>query len=151
MREILFRGKRKRDGVWVEGLYATFDPIDKPECIRNTIHAIVPNNGSFNVWNKYLYGYHQVHPDTIGQFIGLLDKNGKKIFEGDILERCWYVGYVERVEIRFEESSFGFHIIGTADGYDAIDDCEYGIDVSTYEVIGNIYDNPELLKKENKK
>lgn len=148
MREILFRAKTKHHGDWVEGLYAVLDPVDRPEYIRKPCHVIIPTMTSFNLWNSYLYKFHQIVPETLGQFTGLLDGNGKKIFEGDILERRRTYGHIERVEIRFESSSFGFHIIGTADCCDPIDDCEYGIDTTNYEIIGNIHDNPELLKKE---
>jgi len=70
MREILFRGKRVDNGEWVEGNY--FHNFRKGES-----NNIIPFNS--NQW-------HEVIPESIGQFTGLLDKNGKKIFEGDILK-----------------------------------------------------------------
>lgn len=72
-REVLFKGKRVDNGVWVEGFYA-YDAYN----FQHTIFA----TGKDNLWMKI-----EVHPDTVCQFTGLLDKNGNKIFEGDVIER----------------------------------------------------------------
>ena len=129
MREILFRAKRTDNGEWVEGYYLhqRESLTDKKACY------IATNNG-------YGFKYKSVLPETVGQYTGLTDKNGRKIFEGDIV-RCYYsdiapfTGEIEAYEkevliddIRRSE------VIGWIDCADEL------------EIIGNIYDNPELLE-----
>lgn len=126
MREILFRGKRVDDGEWVYGDLLT-DGIDYTTAIR------VHNANGFG--ESVLIA---VIPETVGQYTGLNDKNGTKIFEGDIVncfggEQCQ--GYWEYDE----------NVIANFDDYIAI----MTIAESEYiEVIGNIHGNTELLKGE---
>lgn len=117
MREIIFRGKRLNDGEWVEGNLFIPDKPDTPTqiCIGTNVVRIC----------------YDVNPLTIGQYTGLTDKNGKKIFEGDIVLWCGIKGTVVWKGHKFYVKS---NLI-----WDFSDD-EY------IEVIGNIHDNPELLK-----
>ena len=120
MREILFRGKRKKgDKRWVEGDltqgYAGYVGI-MVRCCAGT---------SF-----------EVAPETVGQFTGLTDKNGKKIFEGDILSTSKWKGVVTWGD------GYGGYCVQHGINRPAIDIVMNEFDV---EVIGNIYDNPELL------
>lgn len=125
MREIIFRGKRLDNGEWVEGNLFLPDKPDTPTqiCIGTNVVRIS----------------YDVDPSTIGQYTGLTDKNGKKIFEGDIvkgkdnLERNLAAsGYIDH-----ENGSFV--IVGEFMTHYRWLDYEL-------EVIGNIHDNPELLK-----
>lgn len=133
MREILFRGKRLDNGEWVVGNLFIPDREDTPTqiCIGTNVVRIT----------------YDVDPETVGQYIGCWDKNDKKIFEGDVIERSLLYPMKERCVIEYDGASF---IYSTPKDYrldvgDGIDDHEYGIDVSCYEIIGNIHDNPELM------
>lgn len=141
MREILFRGKRVDNGEWVEGWLcsSTF--------LNNTITTIlVPCE---------IFGFDMVEviPETVGQFTGLTDKNGKKIFEGDYVINIIDEGSKEEtvcVEyVGFYDGSFGFfdHIVGDSSPYpnDCFTPFEYCV-LENIDFCGNIHDNPELLK-----
>lgn len=131
MREILFRGKRQDNGEWVEGFFAksgdkTFILID----------------------NDFAVGYvkmKEVIPETVGEYTGLTDNNGKKIFEGDIVaEACGWKGLVE-----FFTEDIGscgccvpqFDGSGFKAKYKNLDS---GVDMRSCTIVGNIYDNPEM-------
>lgn len=123
MREILFRGKRTDNGEWVYGYVCRYGWTGK----ENTY--ILPNYASA------LYSI-EVDPETIGQYTGLADKNGTKIFEGDIV---LLKGDEEPYQVAFDESCF--QVYGNSICY--VMDSFYDHDI---EVIGNIYDKPELLE-----
>ena len=131
MREIVFRAKRTYNGEWVEGYYIHIPEgegtYDEERHLIQQIH----NNGiiGFSV---------DVIPETVGQYTGLTDKNGKKIFEGDIVV-CEL--FEETGQIAYHESEAMFVV--EFDTWLTDFDHLYGKDL---EVIGNIHDNPELLK-----
>lgn len=134
MREILFRGKRKDNSEWVYGNYAVTD--------NNGKQHFIFQNKAFEF---------DVVPETVGQYTGITDDNGKKIFEGDILgitnDDPDY-DYITKVYLDcdtlcvdvqgqdYDYTSIGFAIEIWNDECDQV------------EVIGNIYDNPELLEVE---
>ena len=130
MREILFRGKDVDTGEWVYGYYS--GPVGACEC-----HEICDTN-------DVLGSMVDVAPDTVGQFTGLTDKHGTKIFEGDIV-RLDIAGIVFNAVCKFHSGSFGlvWHYMG-ADRWQAFT----SICHVEYEVIGNIIDNPELTEGE---
>ena len=125
MREILFKAKRVDDGEWVEGYYVK----------GATRHCIL----------KHLGGYpkYDIDEKTICQYTGLTDKNGKKIWENDIVESTYDDTY-EGIDcgIGLVEFFQGLWYVG-GDVQNAL----YDIDkCNAVEVIGNIFDNPELLE-----
>ena len=129
MREIIFRGKRLNDGEWVEGNLFIPDKPDTPTqiCIGTNVVRIS----------------YDVDPSTIGQYTGLTDKNGKKIFEGDIVSErppMNTIAYIGKVV--WDEEMTLFRVV-----FDTPSNCcILGTYSRSYTVIGNIYDNPELLK-----
>lgn len=124
MREIIFRGKRTLNGEWVEGYYLNRSN-DKED-----IHCIM---------EKYpVTTSKRVIPETVGQYTGLTDKNGKKIFEGDIIKIYLYddirLANYEIGNIKYDETKARY-IFCTEDGCYSIDNS------NEYEVIGNIHDD----------
>jgi uncharacterized phage protein (TIGR01671 family) len=137
MREILFRGKREFN-EWSEGSLIIWED---GSC------AIEPGSLTEPMMS--------VNPETVGQFTGLTDKNGKKIFEGDIIkfhkyrgepdwtgvvkyEHCSYIA-VGRMPLAYEKR------IGEEPYFCPFEVQLSGIDKATINVIGNIHDNPELI------
>ena len=137
-REILFRGKRVDNGEWVEGGF-TLDAIDFPRITVKDGDGLI---------------FHKVIAETVGQFTGLLDKNGKKIFEGDIIDvhedvcseiKTW------RNQVCFKNAVFALY------DPDCCEICKNGFGITCslseahcmwdIEIVGNIHDNPELLKQ----
>lgn len=139
MRDILFRGRRLDNDEWVYGYYF---------CETHYLHLYKPQHNIFSGVNDYneQYGtsdYHmaQVDPTTVGQFTGLTDKNGKKIFEGDIVTQpVRETRQHSPCVIEFYNGCFKAHYISDKRFFDRY----YDINSFT-KVIGNIHDNPELL------
>ena len=136
MREILFRGKRIDNGEWVEGHLCNIG-------ILGTTHlAIVPYEVS--MYYDRIEGYCIVDPATVGQYTGLTDKNGKMIFEGDIItswkRRVFAVKFGQYLDDEELFSGNGWYVSGEH-GTLSFDERWGG-----HEVIGNIHDNPELLE-----
>ena len=137
MREILFRGKRLDNGEWIQGDLVQFLP-----------HGIVRI-----VTQEPQYKDAEVDSDTVGQFTGLTDKNGRKIFEGDIIHLEYSQVFFGGVyfgeytaEVSYKEGCFITD--GTNNG-DEIETPLSGFDNDEVEIIGNIHDNPELLGGES--
>ena len=161
MREILFRGKTLTD-EWVEGAYYKQEEFygDKEES-----HVIITSKDTLD--NDLGLWYSIVIPETVGQYTGLNDKNGKKVFEGDIIRYT-------RTNMFCPEASFhkkdlvSFHLVLWDSSVSAFVQQHYTFtekrlvgkgsavlydsraEENIVEVIGNIHDNPELLKELNK-
>lgn len=135
MREILFRGKRVDNGEWVEGYYSYSPEIDKH--MITTISIAHPYGTDL--------GFYKVIPETVGQYTGLTDKNGRKIFEGDIVVFAdFFDDKIHRGVVYWCDLAFWFDCTET-EGDEGMYSLAY-ISVNVLEVIGNIYDNPELLE-----
>lgn len=147
MREILFRGKQS-DNEWVKG------------------YLYITQGGQYEI-SRYSKSYDcerytsVVIPETVGQYAGLTDKNGTKIFEGDIVEitfhsdakyqyliwfnkemSCWEA--IETKDIRFNGNDYYGNNVEYSDFCFMLQD-PYG-DVESVKIIGNLHDNPELLR-----
>lgn len=151
MREILFRGKRVDNGEWV---YGNFIEDKWGDDNGNTVYAILQDRVAPEI--AALWTPVKVIPETIGQFTGLTDKNGKRIFEGDIveLEDCYY-DTKWRAVVEFGNPNgnytWGWQLnpIGKVDiNTDILCWVEMEEAGAYCEVIGNIHDNPELLEVE---
>ena len=124
MREILFRGK-SACGAWVQG------NLINRKIWHSEFQVIRTDDSGFDNYTEY-----EVITDTVGQYTGLCDKNGKKIFEGDIVMLTSPMGEKYKSVVRFKEAKFEFFGLSNPSYF-----------ASRYaEVIGNIHDNPELLK-----
>lgn len=141
-REIPFRGKRQGSTLWVLGFYNEFASPKTGE--QEYFIQTVKPDGRIDV-------IHKVEPETVGQYTGLTDKNGTNIFEGDILNigehnpavngrylviydtanHCWALK-------RSEEYHHHYFTFSDLNGF-----------AESSEVVGNIHDNPELLREGN--
>ena len=128
MREYLFRGKRKDNGEWVEGcgIIATENWVS----ILTVIDDIDENSSEVNEI--------EVLPETVGQYTGFTDKNGDKIFDSDVVDIL-----TENEEVGFVTYDEGCFSV-KADGFSV--DFRNNINGNDLLVIGNIHDNPEILK-----
>ena len=125
MREILFRGKLIDDFEWVTG-------------------SLIQYGKDALIFTRFGTGMYHTDPETVGQYTGMTDKNGAKIFEGDI------------VHFEYQGTNKGLHGSGKV----VCEDCKFALEWGwhkeivcltnfhggTFEVIGNIYDNPELME-----
>ena len=135
MREILFRGKKISDGEWIEGdlLRTTIDCVTYSFIFKDN-YTYNKETGDVTANNRSL-----VEPATVGQYTGLKDKNGKRIFEGDLClcDRNINDAFDKKVfEIKYDPVR-GFY----GDNFNEIDAYEFCM----CEIIGNIHDNPELM------
>ena len=135
MREILFKAKRVNNGEWVEGCLV----IDHS---RSNLfeYRMQP------VESGVLYAP-PINPETLCQFTGLRDKNGKRIWESDVV--CLvYDGEEHIYQIVWDNSELDFKATNGEENYGT--NFEYLLCCEEIEVIGNIFDNPELLQEEHK-
>lgn len=134
MREILFKAKRKDNDEWIEGYYQK-----RYDFLGNEWHLIF-HVDSYKVWE-----YAKIDPETLCQFTGRCDKNGNKIWENDILMAHLDESYPE--DATYETVEWG--AAGWVGHETGSTDREYlgEFDLKHFEVVGNIFDNPELLQE----
>lgn len=139
MREILFKAKRIDNGEWIEGHYT--------ECRGETFIGI-DTSSMFELFCPPVIRWFKVDSETICQFTGLCDKNGNKIWENDILMAHLDESYPENVTYETVEWNVAGWVGRETDsiGRQYLDK----FDLEHYEVVGNIFDNPELLQEEHK-
>lgn len=124
MRQILFRGYNLKNKKWVYGYYV----------VNRGVHLIVEDGiaNPLNTWEDYA-----VDPGTAGQYTGLKDKNGKEIYEGDILQSIGTDIFVEVIynapQFCYRDNDFGYKFLNYPENF---------------KVIGNIYENKELFEDE---
>ena len=125
MRDIIYRAKRKDNGEWVYG-------VPLKEGYSQEIEMLWYEYGSLAYTERV-----QVLPETVGQYTGLTDKNGKKVFEGDIVAYKYGNNKVGYVKVEYD-CVFGlFFPFGDSDS---------ALETKEVEVVGNVFDNAELLE-----
>jgi uncharacterized phage protein (TIGR01671 family) len=134
MRTIKFRGKTCKDNVWVYGQY-----LESTISLRNRkphkswiAQRVMSNGGFIALTQRY-----PVIDETVGQYTGLQDKNGVEIYEGDILQETYSNKNVlvvyDAPQFCYADNSFGYRFLNHPENF---------------TVVGNIHDNPDLLKGE---
>ena len=129
MREFIFCGKRLDNGEWVYGSLST-EYQQECGCVM-----ISPTSDTC----------YKVDPETVGQFTGLVDKNGKKVFEDDVVVICYETDgedFSETKRVHFNEQECCWYPMRWNE---CCEYCDHYTEVKSIEVIGNIHDNPELI------
>lgn len=124
MREIKFRGKRTHNGEWLYGFYG-----------ESYVNISDDTKNSYIIETKRRPKAYDIHKNTLGQFTGTADKNMHDIYEGDILSNG-------TSNYRIEFRNGAFRLVRHNMSCYTISD----VDMLDFEIIGNIHDNPELLK-----
>ena len=149
IREIIFRGKRVDNGEWAYGFL-----VEALNCVTDKNETfIIEQDATYFTYGEFACAV-EVKPETVGQFTGLTDKNGKKIFEGDIIsavtldtgeEQRAVIGFGNFIDENNNDEYIGFFIefdgIKTTITQLSMEECKNRI-----EIIGNKYDNKEKEK-----
>ena len=167
MREVLFRAKRKSDGIWVYGAYVAKNWYPTGNVFEGKVveESNIIDYEYECLWNKVI-------PESVSEFTGLTDKNGKKIFEGDIVEyehelsgflrfeigedhkprrshSCYwddkhYLHYKRNYAVEWKGKDARWILRNGSDQHDLR---QVSLSMHNGVIIGNIHDNPELLKR----
>ena len=148
MREILFRGKRVDNGEWVIGYYVQ---KQDPLLVGAAYHCILTQEKDSCGCLMSTVSWYNVTPESIGQYTGVKDKNGKRVYEGDIV-----VAHITQNALTHTEKYKGIYEVKYHDKHcyfylakrknNILFDGNWRYFLSEIEVIGNIHDNPELLE-----
>ena len=125
MRRIIFRG---------------FDTIGKKWVYGDLTHNL--KVGEKEDTQRVMVGGYEVDPESVGQFTGYMDMNGNGVYEGDIVQDLWNIVNV----VVWDKEAAGLYLYG-GEVYSTFMDIEF----ETFKVLGNAYENPELLKEDDKK
>lgn len=136
MKEILFKAKRIDNGEWVEGYY------QKRYCLSDSEESLIFHADSYKMWE-----YAEIAPETLCQFTGLCDKNGKKIWENDILMAHLDESYPE--DATYETVEWGVAGFVTREANSTDRQYLNEFDTKHFEVVGNIFDRPGLSQEES--
>lgn len=153
MREILFKGKKKDNGEWVEGFY--YKMSEETYCFKEDYERNPVPEHHYIVFTRMMdWGLPnqicstEIIPETLCEYTGLKDKNGNRIWENDILMAHLDESYPEDVTYETVE----WNVAGWVGRETGSIDGQYldKFDLEHYEVVDNIFDNPELLQEEHK-
>lgn len=149
MREILFKGKKKDNGEWIEGYLFDDGMLGEKRMFIGKL-VIAPYEGPIRgKWTVIANGFAEVDPDTICEYTGLTDKNGNRIWEDDICDRK--EPYPEIVKMHNGDWTLDYsYSCGKDYGYCYCNLGFYTVERKEVEVIGNIFDNPELIDDRRK-
>lgn len=149
MREILFRGKRVDNGEWVYG-----DLLRAKGYVNRIEYTVIFTDPEEFPKGEYFGAVH-ILPETVGQYTGMTDKNGKRIFEGDILQIKGYREVIDRCVVgcgiyapfNHSSKSVGFYLCWKHDKeqLQKYANLAYWVEEREAVCIGNIHDNPELI------
>lgn len=152
-REILFKGKRADNGKWIRGDLIT-TPFIRNTTQQNIVYILDVTKAEYDCFEDLTEdnGYFEVYPETVCQYTGLTDKNGRKIFEGDIVKTKFF-GKDNGNGQNFADYDI-FKIV-YKDGIYLLENnrrrfsAQYIPDMmgNGIKVIGNIFDNPELMEE----
>ena len=151
MRDIKFRGKEIDTGKWVFGFYLEQDICNMGS--KNTKRDLLIKDAGVIVQNSKCNSGTVIDKKTIGQYTGLKDENGKEIYEGDIIEFSYdmFIGnfntFIAKGKVIFEEGAFYVEVFENERTTKDEAYLLYSINLDTIELMGNIYDNLELLEE----